>query len=201
AATATTFGLARRARSPERALLAGVAVGFFFSGLIMAQQYLASPAKAYAAIRWTVGGVELCEGRYLAVIGATLGLAVVVLGPRARELDALALGDDAAKSLGIEVERFRLQLFALTSALVAAIVAFCGPIGFVGLATPRIARLIVGGEHRRLIPATIFGGAIFLGACHTISRIVIFPSVLPVGIVTGVPGGAFFIWILLRKTD
>ncbi len=192
------LGLSRRAGTPERVLLAGVATGFFFSSLVLCQQYLANPTKAFAAIRWTTGGVDLCEPGYLATTGAVLAVSALFLYRRSRELDALTLGDERAKSLGVEVDRLRAALFLLSSALVAVVVAFCGPIGFVGLTVPHVARLCVGCETRRLIPATLAGGALFLAVCYTFSRIVLFPSALPVGVVTSLLGGPFFLWLLLR---
>ncbi|MBR4833640.1 MAG: iron ABC transporter permease [Thermoguttaceae bacterium] len=197
-AVGLVLGLSRRAGTPERVLLAGVATGFFFSSLVLCQQYLANPTKAFAAIRWTTGGVDLCEPGYLATTGGVLAVSALYLYRRSRELDALTLGDERAKSLGVEVDRLRVALFLLSSALVAVVVAFCGPIGFVGLTVPHVARLCVGGETRRLIPATLVGGALFLAVCYTFSRIVLFPSVLPVGVVTSLLGGPFFLWILLR---
>ncbi len=198
-AVGLVLGLARRAGTPERVLLAGVAVGFFFSSLVLCQQYLANPTKAFAAIRWTTGGVDLCEPGYLATTAAVLAVAAAFLYRRSRELDALTLGDDRARSLGVEVDRLRAALFLLSSALVAVVVAFCGPIGFVGLTVPHVARLCVGSDSRRLIPSTLLGGALFLAVCHTFSRIVLFPSVLPVGVVTSLLGGPFFLWLLLRE--
>lgn len=198
-ATFLAFALSSRAKTPERVLLAGVAIGFLFSSLILCQQYLANPTKAFAAIRWTTGGIDLCEPRYLTATALVVGVATAFLFRFSRELDALTLGDERAKSLGIDVDRLRVALFFLSSAIVAVVVAFCGPIGFVGLTVPHIARLTVGPTHRFLIPTTFFGGALFLGVCFTASRIVVFPGTLPVGIVTSLLGGPFFLWLLLRN--
>ncbi len=198
-AVGLVLALSRRAQTPERVLLAGVATGFFFSSLVLCQQYLANPTKAFAAIRWTTGGLLLCEPGYLATTAAVLAVASFFLYRRSRELDALTLGDERALSPGVDVARLRAALFLLSSALVAVVVAFCGPIGFVGLTVPHVARLCVGVERRRLIPATLFLGALFLAGCHTFARIVLFPSVLPVGVVTSLLGAPFFLWLLLRE--
>ncbi len=200
-ATALVYGLSNRARTQDRALLAGVAVGFFFSSLTLFGQYLANPTKTHAAIRWTTGGLDLCEPRYL---GVTL-LAVVggftVLQTLSRALDALLLGDERATSLGIDVRRLKLTLFATSSFLVGVVVAFCGPIGFVGLTAPHIARLWVGESHAKLVSGSLLIGALFLALCHTFARIALFPVVIPVGVVTSLLGGPFFLWLLLRRSN
>ncbi|MBP5622177.1 MAG: iron ABC transporter permease, partial [Thermoguttaceae bacterium] len=198
-ATTLVYALSRKAGSDERVLLAGVAIGFLFSSLVLCAQFLTSPTKAFAALRWTIGGFEYCESRYLTIASVVLAASALLLYRYSRELDALTLGDEYAKSIGVDVDLFRKALFGASSILVGAIVSFCGPIGFVGLTVPHAARLCVGGEHRKLIPASILGGALFLAACHTFARIVVYPGVLPVGIVTSLLGGPFFIVLLLRR--
>lgn len=198
-ATTLVYALSRKAGSDERVLLAGVAIGFLFSSLVLCAQFLTSPTKAFAALRWTIGGFEYCEPRYLTIASVVLAASAILLYRYSRELDALTLGDEYAKSIGVDVDLFRKALFGASSILVGAIVSFCGPIGFVGLTVPHAARLCVGCEHRKLIPASLLGGALFLAACHTFARIVVYPSVLPVGIVTSLLGGPFFIVLLLRR--
>ncbi len=201
ASTALVYALSRRARAPERTLLAGVVVGFFFSSLVLFEQYLSNPTQTFAALRWTVGGLDFCEPGCLWIISTALLLAAAATSRYARELDVSTLGDDRARALGVDVDKLRKLLFLVSSALVGVVVAFCGPIGFVGLIVPHAARLFVGSEIRRLVPFSILAGALFLSGCHTIARIVIFPSVLPVGIVTSLLGGPFFLWALLRRKD
>ncbi|MBR4751685.1 MAG: iron chelate uptake ABC transporter family permease subunit [Thermoguttaceae bacterium] len=198
-ATSLVYALSRKAGSDERVLLAGVAIGFLFSSLVLCAQFLTSPTKAFAALRWTIGGFEYCEPRYLTITSVVLAASALLLYRYSRELDALTLGDEYAKSIGVDADLFRKALFGASSILVGVIVSFCGPIGFVGLTVPHAARLCVGCEHRQLIPASLLGGALFLAACHTFARIAIYPSVLPVGIVTSLLGGPFFIVLLLRR--
>jgi iron complex transport system permease protein len=117
----------------------------------------------------------------------------------ARELDLLAAGREIAASRGVAVARTRTVLFLATSVMVGGVVAACGPIGFVGMMAPHICRLIVGAEHRRLLPASaLFGGA-FLVLCDTAARLVLFPAELPVGVITAFLGAPFFLWLLVRK--
>ena len=198
-AAALVYALSQRAQTQDRVLLAGVATGFFFSSLVLCGQNLANPTKTHVAMRWTTGSLELCEGNYLITILLATAVAACVLFRYSRELDALLLGEERAAALGVDVGFLRRLLFILSSALVGVIVAFCGPIGFVGLTVPHTARLFVGNSHARLIPATLLGGAFFLATCHTFARIVVFPSSIPVGVVTSLLGGPFFIWLLLNK--
>lgn len=164
--TALVYALSRRARTPERALLAGVVVGFFFSSLVLFEQYLSNPTQTFAALRWTVGGLDFCEPGCLWITSTALVLAAAVLSRYARELDVSTLGDERARALGVDLDKLRKTLFLVSSALVGVVVAFCGPIGFVGLIVPHAARLFVGSEIRRLVPFSILAGALFLSGCQ-----------------------------------
>jgi len=199
--TSLVYALSRRARTPERALLAGVVVGFFFSSLVLCEQYLANPTQTFAALRWTIGGLDFCEPGSLWIASTSLVFSAASLLYYARELDVSTLGDDRARALGVDVDKLRRTLFLVSSILVGVVVAFCGPIGFVGLIVPHGARLFVGSEIRKLAPASILAGALFLSGCYTAARIAFFPGVLPVGIVTSLLGGPFFLWALLRRKD
>ena len=114
-------------------------------------------------------------------------------------MNVFVTGNDRAKSLGVRVERFRMILFIVTSLVVGAIVSATGPIGFVGLIVPHVARLLSGPDHRLLIVTTGFMGAIFLAACDTSGRWWFSPTELPVGIVTSLLGAPFFLWLLLKR--
>jgi iron complex transport system permease protein len=116
-----------------------------------------------------------------------------------RELNALAAGPDVAASLGVSVGRAQSVVFALSSLLVGAAIALGGPIGFIGLIVPHTLRALIGPDHRVLLPASIFGGAILLVLCDTLARTAIAPAHLPTGAVTAVLGGPFFVFILMRQ--
>jgi iron complex transport system permease protein len=189
----------RPAFSPMVLLLAGVAMSFFFSSLILLLQYTASLGDSYRIVRWLMGGLAGLGWRELAHMAPFVVLGVATLGWRARELDLLSVGADLAASRGVDVERSRRAVFLATSVMVGGIVAACGPIGFVGMMAPHICRLLVGAEHRLLLPAScLFGGA-FLAACDAIARVVMAPAELPVGVITAFLGGPFFLWLLLRR--
>lgn len=190
----------RRDTSSEQMLLAGVAVNFFFSSLIVLLQYLSAPHDAFQILRWTMGGVQnatdAADGLRLTPIVLLLMLFLVA---KSRTMNVFVTGNDRAKSLGVDTERFRTVLFIGTSLVVGAIVSVTGPIGFVGLLVPHVARLLVGPDHRMLIIATGFLGAIFLAGCDTLGRYLAYPTELPVGIITSLLGGPFFLWLLLKR--
>ncbi len=197
--TAFVYLLSQRAHDPARTLLAGVAVGFFFSSLILVAQNFGSSTQLYRAIHWTTGSLAVASPRVLAIVGLALCLVATVAILRARRLDALLLGDEHASTLGARPARERRLFFLLSALLVGAIVAFCGPIGFVGLAVPHAARRIVGASLVPLVPATLALGALFLAAAQTVARTVLFPSALPVGVVTALVGAPLFLVILLKE--
>lgn len=180
-------------------LLAGVAMSFFFSSLILVLQYTASLGDSYRIVRWLMGGLAgLGYDDVFRMLPFTFagGLVILLLN---RELDLLSTGEDIAASRGVAVPRTRQILFVAASVMVGGIVAACGPIGFIGMMAPHICRLFVGGRHRRLLPmSALFGGA-FLAVSDAAARTVIAPIELPVGVLTAFLGGPFFLWLLLRQ--
>ena len=191
-----------RDTSTEQMLLAGVAVNFLFSSLIVLLQYLSSRHDAFQILRWTMGGVQnatlAADWLRLLPIVVLLMLFLMLLS---RTMNVFVTGNDRAKSLGVNVERFRTLLFVITSLVVGAIVSVTGPIGFVGLLVPHVARLLVGPDHRRLIISTGFLGAVFLAVCDTLGRWLSHPGEFPVGIITSLLGGPFFLWLLLKRQE
>jgi iron complex transport system permease protein len=180
-------------------LLAGVAMNFFFSSVILFAQYTASLGDSYRIIRWLMGGlggVDMTTVLHMTPV-VTLGAAVIVW--HARELDLLATGTEIAASRGVAVAPTRTLLFLATSVMVGGVVAACGPVGFVGMMAPHICRLMVGSNHRVLLPASVFFGGAFLVLCDTAARLVLFPAELPVGVITAFLGAPFFLWLLVRQ--
>lgn len=199
-AIAVVYGLTRLKRdcSTGAMLLAGVAVNFFFSSLILLIQYMADFYDTFRILRWLMGGLQMVGFdsplRVLPfVIAGTVLLAALV-----GELNLLTVGEELAISRGVAVSRVKTVLFLATSAMVGVIVSVCGPVGFVGLMCPHICRMIVGPDHRRLLPATLLFGGAFLVTCDTLARTVFAPTELPVGIFTNFLGGPFFLWLLLK---
>lgn len=194
-------GVARLRPDPRGTtlLLAGVAFNFFFSSFVMIVQYLGSYHDSYRLLRWTLGGLQpigMAEG---ARIAPALLLALGTATSLSRELDLMLCGPEIAASRGVALGRVRTVLFTSVSLCVALCVALCGPVAFVGLMAPHLARMIVGGGHRELIPASALLGGAFLTACDGAARTLWAPMELPVGIVTSFLGAPFFLWLLLRR--
>ena len=189
-----------RDTSTEQMLLAGVAVNFFFSSLIILLQYLSAPHDAFQILRWTMGGVQdaTAFADWIRLLPIVLIL-MLFLVFQSRTMNVFVTGNDRAKSLGVNVGQFQTVLFIATSLVVGAIVSVTGPIGFVGLLVPHVTRLLVGPDHRLLIVSTFFLGAVFLAVCDTTGRWISHPAEFPVGIITSLLGGPFFLWLLLRK--
>ncbi|MFL6197291.1 MAG: FecCD family ABC transporter permease [Thermoanaerobaculia bacterium] len=198
-ATALIVGLALRRQGVETPtlLLAGVAVSLSCSAIILFLQYLADSTQTFRMVRWMMGG--------LSVVGYTevLWLAPwVILGSAALfalrwELNLLLTGEELAASRGVDLARLRRQTLLATSLMIGALVAVAGPIGFVGLIVPHILRRFVGHDHLFLVPACILGGGAFLTLCDAGARTLMAPAELPVGILTALLGGPFFLWLLV----
>ncbi len=199
-AVAVVWGLAgmRATLADSSLLLAGVAVSFFFSAMILFLQYTATLGDSFRVVRWLMGGLGAVDFAAVAQLLPFVLVGSAVLLARARELDLLSCGSDLAASRGVDVTATRKLVFVATSVMVGGVVASCGPIGFVGLMTPHICRLLLGGQHRRLLPASLLLGGAFLVACDTVARVVIAPAELPVGVLTAFLGGPFFLWLLMR---
>ncbi|MDR3233186.1 MAG: iron ABC transporter permease [Planctomycetaceae bacterium] len=185
--------------SSEQMLLAGVAVNFFFSSMIVLLQYLSAPHDAFQILRWTMGGVQNAAARDCILLAPMVLALFGFLLFQSRTLDVFVTGQERAISLGVNVVRFRMLLFFLTSLTVGGIVSVTGPVGFVGLMVPHISRLVFGAGHYRLIPMTALLGAVFLAVCDTLGRWIFYPAELPVGIITSLLGGPFFLWLLRRS--
>jgi iron complex transport system permease protein len=187
--------------SPTRLILAGVATGYVLSACT---SYLvlrsATPSGGAAAVLyWLAGSLGGAKWEYLGLPSLVLLISVMLLLLQARPLNAILAGDETAVGLGVNVERLRLQLFVLTSLLVGVVVAISGAIGFVGLMIPHITRMLVGADHRRVLPIATVLGAVYLVLVDLLGRTLIAPQELPVGIVTAALGGPFFLWLLRRK--
>lgn len=197
------YGLTRikNGFSTTTLLLSGVAISFFFSSLILFIQYISGFADSYRIIRWMMGSVDTAGYRVLFKMLPLVITGILILLFSANELNLLMSGDDIATSRGVNVNRVKKLLFFASSLMIGGVVAFCGPIGFVGMIAPHICRLIMGTEHRTLIPATLLFGGTFLLLCDTLARTLIYPVEMPVGVITALLGGPFFLVLLLTKKD
>lgn len=189
----------RQGFSVETLLLTGVAISFFFSSLILFVQYLSNVTDSFRIIRWLMGELSIVGYNDLLQLLPFVGLTLGFIIWQHRELNLMMAGDDIALSRGVAVKKVRYQLFIITSLCVGGIVAITGPIGFIGMMVPHMCRLLIGHDHRWLIPASFMFGGAFLVICDTFARLLLAPSEIPVGVITTLLGGPFFIWLLIRS--
>lgn len=204
AATALVYAVARRApqgTSGASILLAGVMVNAIASSLITVGKLVVPPSRAQMMLRWLVGFIELPTGVGLLFVSAYVLVGCAVLFFDAGRLNVLALGDESAESLGVDVRALERRVFIAASAVVGAIVSLTGLIGFVGLVVPHAVRRMLGPDHRRLFPIALGAGAAFLVACDLGTRLLfrVFGTQLPVGALTALVGGPLFLWMLTNK--
>jgi iron complex transport system permease protein len=202
AAVALVYRLAAvagRRLDPLVLLLSGVVVGSFAGAIMSAILVLSTTAGVRNAFLWLLGGFGGASWRSLGVFTVYAALPVAILGTSARGLDLLALGEEPAQHLGIDVQRTRRRVYACTALLTAASVAACGIIGFVGLVVPHAVRTLTRPLHRTLLPLAFVAGGAFLVLSDVVSRTVVRPLELPVGVITALVGVPLFA-VLLRRT-
>jgi iron complex transport system permease protein len=194
------YGLTRLRHgfSTATMLLAGIAVNLFFSSLILLIQYMSDYTHSFQILRWLMGGLEVMGYERVLNLAPLIITGALILLALTHELNLLTAGEELAVSRGVEVHRIKRVLFVATSVCVGGVVAACGPIGFVGMIVPHICRLLVGANHRRLLPATFLFGGTFLVLCDAVARTLIAPAEIPVGVITSLLGGPFFVWLLVR---
>ncbi|WP_205516554.1 iron ABC transporter permease [Paenibacillus sp. SYP-B3998] len=186
--------------STTRLLLSGIAVSTIMSA---ATSFIVTMAPREEGIRsamyWMMGSLTGAKWSYLSIPALMIMIGTMILLLHYRSLNALLMGDDTAVTLGVNVNAFRKFLVIVTALLTGSIVAVSGSIGFIGLMIPHIVRLMVGSDHRRVLPVSLLFGAIFVVWCDVFARLVLAPEELPLGIVTAMCGGPFFIWLLRRS--
>jgi iron complex transport system permease protein len=184
----------------SRLILAGVAVAYIFTALTNFLIYNAPNGEQIKGVLfWMLGGLGGARWEYLGLPALALALGTLYLTAQSRALNALSVGEETAITLGVDTSRFRRHMFALTALLTGTLVAVSGGIGFVGLMLPHILRLLVGADHRRLLPVAALAGAIFLIWVDVLARLLVAPQELPIGIITALLGAPFFIWLMQRN--
>lgn len=197
--TFSIFALAKyRGASPAAMVLAGIALNSLFGAGMTSIQYFASQTELASIIFWTFGDLSRAMWRDLGILTAVTVPTLVYFVLKSWDYNVLDSGDEAAKSLGIEVDKLRLLGMLLSSLLAAVVVSFFGVIGFVGLVVPHIVRKVIGGDERFLIPASCLVGGLLLLISDTLARTMVAPVVLPVGILTSFLGAPLFIYLLIR---
>jgi iron complex transport system permease protein len=181
-------------------LLAGVIVGIFFSAAITVIISLVDFDRLSGVIHWLLGNLSPIPATSLALFAVLAAGGVWLILRHARELNLLALGEEAARQLGVDAERIKRRVFLASALLTGTVVAFTGPIGFVGLIVPHVLRGLVGQDNRVLVPTAAVAGGVFLLAADTLARNVVAPAELSVGVITAFCGAPFFVWVLRTRT-
>jgi len=193
------INIRKKALKIQGLLLTGVMISFISSSFIMLIMAVSRAEDLHGIVFWIMGSLE--EPSWFLI---KLMLFISLIGLAAsyifwKDLNALRLGEEEAAHLGINTERAKRALFVLASLLTGCAVSVGGIIGFVGLIVPHLMRMFTGSDHRVLLVGSFLGGAGFLIFCDTLARIVVAPSELPVGVITGILGGSFFIYALTKK--
>lgn len=182
-------------------LLTGVILNAIFSALIMFITSILEPNRSYGMMAWLMGTLTAPTYGGLAGLAVYLSIGLFLLFSQMRVLNILALGEDSARTLGIDTERAKRFIFVLTALVTGAVVSVSGMIGFVGMVVPHAVRLVTGADHRLLLPASALVGGTFLMGADTLARTLISPAEIPVGIITALAGGPFFVYLLLWRKD
>ncbi|UQS29370.1 iron ABC transporter permease [Streptomyces fradiae] len=183
----------------SRLVLSGVAIAAVLTAVLDVVLLTTDRGnEARTVLAWTLGGLGGVNWASLWLPSTALLLGTGTLMVQARNLNLLLAGEEAATTMGLDVARFRARMFVLLSLVTGVLVAAAGPIGFVGLMLPHTVRLLVGGDHRRVLPTAALGGAVFLVWADIAARVVAAPMEIPVGVLTALCGGPFFLWLMRR---
>jgi len=193
------IGIARHATTGEATLiLAGVVIGYIFEAGVMLLKYLTDSDRLRDIVVWLMGGMWGANLGAVAIVLPVTAACFLLLLAGAWDLNTLSAGDDVARAMGMNVGRFRTTGLLLSTLMASCCIAFTGVIGFIGLMAPHICRILVGGDHRYLIPAASLLGAVILLVSDTIARTIMSPVEIPVGVLMYIIGGAFFIILILQ---
>ncbi|MBU4311375.1 MAG: iron ABC transporter permease [Candidatus Omnitrophica bacterium] len=185
--------------SPENMIISGILVNALFSSMLMFFISNSYSPRIHSIIWWLLGNLQVYNGLHVAIVAVVVLAGFLVTIIFSKELNALSLGEEEAIHLGVDVEKVKGILLLVSALVTSVVVSMCGIIGFVGLMMPHLARRLVGPDHRILVWASILMGAVFLLLCDVVSRIIMAPRELPIGVVTAFVGVPFFIYILRRS--
>jgi len=193
------IGLAAiKGATSETLILAGIAVNYFFTAMSQLFKYFADDEQLRLMTSWGMGDLSAFSWSKIPLILVVFGVCIPLLMLKAWDLNIMTSGDETAKSIGVNAEHVRVHVMLVSSLVVATVVCFTGTIGFIGLVAPHMARMILGGDHRFLIPASGILGAVVLVAADGVAMNVIAPTVIPTGIMTSVIGVPFFMYLMLK---
>ena len=184
--------------SPTTMIMAGIAIMYLFNALTTIIKLWGDPNSLSAVLEWqvgSIGGIKWGDIPIMLCVSAAGYLAIQLCS---RQLNVLATGEENAKALGLNVDRMRTVLLALTALMAATVVSYTGIIGFIGLVAPHISRIVIGADNRYLVPASALFGATLLIAADIVGKTIVAPGVLPVGVITAFLGAPMFLWLIIR---
>lgn len=193
------FANSRTGLAPTQLILTGVVMSALFSSITSFLIFQGDPNATQGVLFWLLGSFGRATWEQTVIPLVALGLGVLVLGPRRHLLNALAMGDEAAWSLGVDVRRLRWLLYVVASLLTAATVAVAGVIGFVGLVVPHVCRLLVGVDHRRMLPLSALVGATFMVLADLLARTIVSPQEMPIGVISSAIGAPTLLVLMRRR--
>jgi len=197
-ATLLAYSIGRRYRGVAGLLLAGIAINTVAGSAIGMFTYLANDNELRDLTFWTMGSLAGADWRLLLWLGPWTALLLAYLCRQWRVLNALLLGEREAAHLGFELVTVRRRLIVVTALIIGPLVAVTGGIGFIGLVVPHLVRMLLGAHHRYLLPVSVVAGALVLTLADCLSRVLLSPAELPIGLITSLVGGPFFFWLLSR---
>ena len=201
-ALAIVYGLSaarRRGTSAVVLLLGGVTLHILLSAVIAFVQYLADFTQTFRNVRWLMGSLDVAAYGPIAAALVPMGIAWTGFATLPRVLDLISIGSESAAARGVSVDRAERVALVSASLATGAAVSLAGPVSFVGIIVPHLVRLVVGADHRLVLPASALFGSAFLIGCDLVARTIVAPLELPVGIVTAILGGPVFLWLLFRR--
>lgn len=184
----------------QNLLLTGVIVGAVLSSISIFIVSFSQREEIHNVMWWLLGNLQIFDYKILFSVFVMVAFGVILVFVYSRELNAISLGEEEALHIGVDIEKVKKALFVIASLITGAIVSVTGMIGFVGLIVPHFMRLIVGPNHKVLVPSSLLAGGIFLVLCDAISRVAVSPSEIPIGVITAIAGGPFFIYLLRKKS-
>lgn len=199
AASVLLYFASLRRFSSTTLVLVGIALLFLFQAFLSLVQYLSAPEISQQILFWLFGSLLKANWTNLSIVSAVSFVCIILLLMDSWALTALKLGEERAKSMGVNLRILRLKILVLVSLMSATAISFVGIIGFIGLVSPHIARLLVGEEQRFFLPSAVFIGAAFLSIASVLSKTLIIGALFPVGIITALTGVPFFFWIIFSR--
>ncbi len=184
----------------QNLLLTGVIVGAVLSSIVVFLVSFSDKEYLHSVMWWLLGNLQIFDMKLLLSVVIIVVTAVILAALNSRELNAISLGEEEAAHLGVDIEKTKKRLFIIASIITGAAVSAAGMIGFVGLIVPHFVRLVIGANHRAVIPVSFIAGGAFLIFCDFIARMVMVPAEVPVGVITALCGGPFFLYLLRKKS-